>query len=648
MSESVNRYAEDVSELRRRVRVVHPCCHLSDSDVALVIDTLVMRIALLGDLLSSDHGSSVFRRSVFGITTLDTQAYFTDWKYLSAFFRKAVDTDDPCLRDWSSFKQKTKGGVHYKWTLASCEPFFRELTGIEFYASLNQWLVLDSHLNLKSVDLKPEMIKEYRRDEELMSSWEYPDLQPYANIVSEWFSDYVPCLQAFQPKHGPGSVREISGRPSQVMKCFHFIIDEQLRELFNEVLYLMMDEEEILFHPLEAASDSWRTCTLVCVPKSPLTNRTISKEPTTLQWCQQGIRSGIDEYFRSHLSSKIDLHDQEASRSLALLGSKVGEYDTLDLSKASDSVTLALVQELFAKTALLDPLLMTRSLYCDLDDGDGDESVIRLAKFAPMGSALCFPIECVVFACVCEQAIREITGRKSRNDDYRIYGDDIVIRHEFTQKCCSLLSELHFTVNVNKSFTGTGSWRFREACGVEALNGADITPLRLPRSLLAPSRMGTMKSVEPVLGFYELINEAHKYGYRRLRQCLNQWALCRREFHTIFRMGESDKNLYGCRVFPTFVVDDCTDTNYLVKHRRNDALCRNECFCTTLAVTPNDSSHPMDQEAAYWLWFWSRPDREEAVDSYRTALDNYVESMRYSPFGTGRIRWVRRWVPSLA
>jgi len=120
---------------------------------------------------------------------------------------------------------------------------------------------------------------------------------------------------------------------------------------------------------------------------------------------------------------------------------------------------------------------MTENPGALLPNGD----VIRLHKFAPMGSALCFPVECLVFAAIVEASIKEVGGRPHESQ-YRVYGDDIIVESEYAETVVSRLIQNGFIPNKDKSYTYTkSSLIYRESCGGEYLNGDDVTPIRLSR-----------------------------------------------------------------------------------------------------------------------------------------------------------------------
>jgi hypothetical protein len=132
--------------------------------------------------------------------------------------------------------------------------------------------------------------------------------------------------------------------------------------------------------------------------------------------------------------------------------------------------------------------------------------VIALKKFAPMGSALCFPIETMIFAAICEYVTR---GHCVRGD-YSVYGDDIIVPTQCAGQLMRLLTTLGFYVNTEKSFYQQENW-FRESCGSEFCDGFDVTPMRV-------SRKYAHKTMDVRIEQYvDLANRAYERGYLNLR-----------------------------------------------------------------------------------------------------------------------------------
>ena len=152
------------------------------------------------------------------------------------------------------------------------------------------------------------------------------------------------------------------------------------------------------------------------------------------------------------------------------------DHATIDLSEASDSVSWDLVEYVLHGTKLLECLRNTLTEGVLMPDG----ATYKLRKFAPMGSALCFPVECLIFLGIALLACKRMAVRPSVG----VYGDDIIVPGEAEEEITFLLGHFGFLVNDKKSF-----WyneRFKESCGGEYFDGIDITPLYIPRRFRFP------------------------------------------------------------------------------------------------------------------------------------------------------------------
>jgi hypothetical protein len=467
-----------------------------------------------------------------------------------------------------------------------------------------QWLTFDERTTFASIDRRMPLSIEYLRDEmSFRHQPEYSEVLKYAqNYVSGWFKDHD-LFWDFIPKHGPGATAELSRKEANALnKCRFFSIDDGIERFVREYLPFL-SIEDLFFDPKKETDSSWRTCRVRFVPKTALTNRVISAEPVTLQWLQQGIFRSLLRHFDRHPEMHIHLGDQLTSRWGALLGSRSGVYDTIDLSKASDYVTCSLVRYLFHSTRLLEPLMATRSKYAEIDNGRF-LITIELEKFAPMGSACCFPIECVVFSALVAEAITRVTGRRPRIGDYWVYGDDIVVRHEYAEEVIRVLTEVGFLVNRGKSFLGQASGKFREACGMFACNGLDITPLRIGRGMVTPSRLSNgNKSAGVVSSWVSLYNQTYEYGYLNLRHYLTN-RLRQMSWYPFLPRSDRDLDL---RAEPFVLTDYGTDTNFRCRHRRSKDLQCTQVRCLVGGTTHKTRKFSEDEERAlYFLDLWTR------------------------------------------
>lgn len=208
---------------------------------------------------------------------------------------------------------------------------------------------------------------------------------------------------------------------------------------------------------------------VILVPKDSRGPRLISCEPVDYQWIQQGLARAIVCLVESHPLTKWNVHftDQQPNQFGALLGSESGKYATLDLNEASDRVSVALVRSLFP-SHVFTYLEACRSLATELPDG----RVITLQKYAPMGSALCFPILALT--------VWSLLYAAAPNDDTResilVYGDDVIVPTAYAENAMNILESFGLKINQDKSCT---KGFFRESCGVDAFKGVNVTPVRI-------------------------------------------------------------------------------------------------------------------------------------------------------------------------
>ena len=243
-----------------------------------------------------------------------------------------------------------------------------------------------------------------------------------------------------------------------------------------------------------------RPVKVILVPKTLKTPRIIAVEPTCMQYMQQAVceRLVVNLEKSKILSGMIGFLDQVPNRTLAMEGSVSGELATLDLSEASDRVSNQHVRALLKFFPHLSEAVdATRSRKADVP-GHG---VLRLAKFASMGSALCFPMEAMVFSAIIFIAIASVHKRRltvreiiSQHGRVRVYGDDLIVPVRYMQSVVSHLEAFGLKVNTAKSF-GTG--KFRESCGAEYYDGRDVSIVKV-RTVFPSRRTDTAEVISTV------------------------------------------------------------------------------------------------------------------------------------------------------
>jgi hypothetical protein len=288
------------------------------------------------------------------------------------------------------------------------------------------------------------------------------------------------------PRHGPGATADkLVGNGKYLQRDWTTRLEKYFPSgdfLFPNARYFNECYDEIHFRePGEEIPVK-----VISVPKTQKTPRIIAIEPTCMQYAQQALQEQFyNEVDRSYLSDFIGFLDQEPNQLLAKEGSLKGNLATLDLSEASDRVSNQLVRSMLRYWPHLRGAVdACRSRRADVPG----HNVIRLAKFASMGSALCFPIEAMVFLTICFIGIERAQGHtfSSRSEllDYRglvrVYGDDIVVPVDCVQSVIHTLESFGARVGMDKSF-----WigKFRESCGKEYYDGHDVFIVKVRRLL---------------------------------------------------------------------------------------------------------------------------------------------------------------------
>jgi hypothetical protein len=250
---------------------------------------------------------------------------------------------------------------------------------------------------------------------------------------------------------------------------------------------------------------------VVAVPKTLKGPRIIAIEPACMQYTQQALLEILVKRLERYrfTARNINFTDQTVNQRLALESSIDGSLATIDLKDASDRVSARLVWDMLASQPhFRDLVFACRSLRADVP-GSG---IHALSRFASMGSALCFPIEAMVFYTICVSAIIREQGLpltvKSLlrvKDSVRVYGDDIIVPVEYVPSVVSELEWFNLRVNTNKTFS-TG--KFRESCGLDAYDGIPVTPVYC-RQVLPRNRRNATELVSAI----SLANQFYKAGY---------------------------------------------------------------------------------------------------------------------------------------
>lgn len=352
--------------------------------------------------------------------------------------------------------------------------------------------------------------KKYRSDEVLQS-----DFRRISNMLfTGLFQDLDRKVFDLDliPAHGPGSTADkLLGNQKYSLPTW----TERLEAIlpYGELAltsWSYYDQLESVHFQEPGAEQPVR---VVSVPKTLKTPRIIAIEPTHMQYVQQALRAefyeGVESGTFPWLRDFLGFTDQTPNQRMAREGSLNGNLATLDMSEASDRVSNQLVRDMLLDFPHLHGAVdACRSRKADVQ-GHG---VIRLAKYASMGSALTFPVEAAVFlTCIfhgIEQQLNTPLTPKLINwfrGQVRVYGDDIIVPVNVVDSVVTSLQTFGAVVNVRKSFW---NGKFRESCGKEYYDGHDVSIVKVRRVFPTHRR-----DAQEVISLISLRNQLYWAGY---------------------------------------------------------------------------------------------------------------------------------------
>ena len=331
------------------------------------------------------------------------------------------------------------------------------------------------------------VLQSFLKNEEELRAFDYSlDPTRVKEIIKAVLRGFNP--RKILPKHGPGAVS--TGEKLDEKWEFSRLYDS-IHQCYPYYEYFIVGGASELVDRIKWYKGLTRNipgyAKVVLVPKDSRGPRLISCEPLEYQWIQQGLNRSLVSHLESAklTRGRINFQDQSVNQELALSSSKNGVYSTIDLKDASDRVSVDLVKLLFPEE-LLRFFLAVRSQGTTLPDGE----VIDLVKYAPMGSAVCFSVEALLFWAISVDAVANKLGMHYRQvaDLVYVYGDDIIVPTHCFDEVIQHLEAFGLKANRQKCCS---SGRFRESCGVDAFNGINVTPVKLSTVWSSDPRSGS-------------------------------------------------------------------------------------------------------------------------------------------------------------
>lgn len=510
---------------------------------------------LLALLYECPLGAHVHKRVLnrFARTSIDLTIKYIDGKGYLPFLKDMKNIAHLFLK---SFKFKEDGTLYMEWNdVFSFSPIYHTIRVCERIASaqsdgffklvtwVHDWHAFLGKIPLTRPDLEADTIAKWI-DIQLhgvKDIHQMPiDYVDALRIIVAWLFDEPLPQNELLGKHGPGSTN--IGAKTIPDKEDNRVPTLQAELVCPTDPSILIDEPE---HALYAA-----------VPKDNGAMRSITQESIEMMRGQQSVKRKLYEHTdfgHVNLSHFVKFSDQTASRDAALRASKFcsgwHRMTTADLSYASDLVSSDLVCHVFSGD-LNWMLMILRTWFIDIDD---QGNFIEPRMYAGMGAATTFPVQTIIFtaisilALIIEYRLETYGGIESDLDDrggkfglvvrellaeprtkanlkygfwshlkrIRTYGDDIIVQDKALGRLENILTSLGLRLNVQKTFGGNDA--VRESCGIFALSGRDITPLRF--------RIPVHSMNEPVdsaiIDAYRMFaNRSYIHGYRRFSRRL--------------------------------------------------------------------------------------------------------------------------------
>lgn len=422
------------------------------------------------------------------------------------------------------------------------------------------------------------------------------------------------CIEDLVPKHGPGATAERDhGNAKFMMKRYH----DRLESYFPLSSFAWHTEDAGWtggdFDTQFVKESDEQPVRVIAVPKTVSKPRIIAIEPVCMQFIQQGISRWLVSQLEHGVLTKghINFKDQSINQYLALVNSVTKEYSTIDLSDASDRVLNILVLLMFSGNLLLSEAIQA----CRSSRADVAGRVIPLAKFASMGSALCFPIEAMVFYTICilghiRNAQKEISYESVKNASREIYvyGDDIIAPVTATPRITATLEDFCLKVNVQKSFS---NGNFRESCGCDAYGGTDVTPIYVRRHL--------HRSATDDQSFVSSVETANQFAQKGYWKAFNNIRKVCEKKHKLPYVGPKSQGLGWVLpdfVEPSNIAQECSLIDCYARARWNS---KHQCVeYKTLVVTTAKKRDRLTGSPALAKWALSRGTHNHIDSVYPT------------------------------
>lgn len=322
---------------------------------------------------------------------------------------------------------------------------------------------------------------------------------------------------------------------------------------------------------------------ITTVPKDARKERTIAIEPAM----NLMLQLGVDGYIRRRLKRwDIDIDDQTKNQRLAGIGSLNQRYSTLDLSAASDSISIEICKYLLPED-WFSYLMKLRS-----PEGDVNGETVSFEKISSMGNGYTFALETAIFASVIFGVQKAMYGCYDTKN-CAVFGDDLIVTSDITVMVVELLQKFGFKLNLEKSFT---EGPFRESCGADWFLGKPVRPVFFKRSpLTVPELYCDLNRMRRV---YELYYSIYDEDAQNLRKKYLGWIP--KKFHLFGPVSDEDFDSYiHCPTPSKF-----NKYRWCYRYRRLIAKPMVQRNCTNFLF--RKLMHPLREKIDFSLFSWTK------------------------------------------
>lgn len=292
-----------------------------------------------------------------------------------------------------------------------------------------------------------------------------------SNKIAAWIRD-VPDMSSLQYALGPGATGSCRGSDVSVANklgskaVVYPGSDPYFRQSIRTLPHVVAGASQVdsVAGPFSAVQKVTYQLhnELFFVPKNAKTDRAICVEPHSMPPLQRGVGLYLSRCLKS---AGIDISKQDRiNAALAKEGSLSGGYATIDLSAASDTISISLVSELLSNE-WFNLLSSLRAPFTKLPDG----SFIENEKFSSMGNGFTFELETMIFYALA-LSVKDSLGCSGQ---ISVFGDDIIVPTDMAQDLINVLTACGLKTNADKTFI---SGPFRESCGSDYFNGHNVRP----------------------------------------------------------------------------------------------------------------------------------------------------------------------------